>query len=455
MGNPWKASTKAPDEMHSHKAEYTVNAKFVRFLVLGGDDDAPVHERGVHIEGAYIKGSLDFTGCKGMRVFRAINCRIDGDLTLEVASTSSLYLDGSRVGRIVGNRAEINGSLYLRFGFVAEHGLDLSGSHVTGSISCRGGTFRPGPPSDDEPVAYTFRMDDAEIAGALVFGARHADDDEKRNLTKLKGIVSLQGTTCAALIDHPDTYKEVNAGQLRLHGFRYGRLAGVRATEIEVRKDWLRKATPHSGFSQQTYDYLAGVLREMGHEDEARQILIERQVLQRASINRARQNIAARVLGLIVNCSIHVFVRYGYEPWRAIFWSLLPIAVGCLVFGASYRLGHIIPSNYTAATGPAWQACQTTLADRAKAEDEGGAVEDRAACLEIPNYPKFNPLWYSFDTFVPILSIRQEDYWAPAPNAPVARNYLNLHVILGWLLITLGLSSTLGLVQRRGVPGGR
>ncbi|MDO9267761.1 MAG: hypothetical protein Q7T96_01460 [Methylobacter sp.] len=39
--------------------ENTISASFLRFLALGGDEHAPVHEKGVQIWGAWVENELD------------------------------------------------------------------------------------------------------------------------------------------------------------------------------------------------------------------------------------------------------------------------------------------------------------------------------------------------------------------------------------------------------------
>ena len=42
----------------------TIRPEFIRFLALGGDENAPVHEVGVRVYGAWIDGNLDFQFCE-------------------------------------------------------------------------------------------------------------------------------------------------------------------------------------------------------------------------------------------------------------------------------------------------------------------------------------------------------------------------------------------------------
>ncbi len=43
--------------------EIRLRAGFLRFLCLGGDDAAPVHERRLEVHGAYVDEDLDLSGC--------------------------------------------------------------------------------------------------------------------------------------------------------------------------------------------------------------------------------------------------------------------------------------------------------------------------------------------------------------------------------------------------------
>ncbi len=48
-------SDKRPEQKTNQNV---VRSEFLRFLALGGDENAPVHERGVNIQGAWIEGDL-------------------------------------------------------------------------------------------------------------------------------------------------------------------------------------------------------------------------------------------------------------------------------------------------------------------------------------------------------------------------------------------------------------
>lgn len=78
-------------------------------------------------------------------------------------------------------------------------------------------------------------------------------------------------------------------------------------------------------------------------------------------------------------------------------------------------------------------------------------------------YPKFSPILYSVDVFLPIVSFSQEDHWRPA-NLPFYerlkvrwwkpwtwnkyRSYNRLHIILGWIFTSIAVLAFTGVIKR-------
>ena len=163
-------------------------------------------------------------------------------------------------------------------------------------------------------------------------------------------------------------------------------------------------------------------------------------------------------------------VRYGYEPARAIAWSMIPLVTGWLVFGVAYQAGHMVPNSFVS-TRKEWIACKdisslspqlglkTFVSELFRRENSVDKClhyrppytpgVDAAPAAGLVDYPQFNPFWYTLDTFLPIVSLHQEEHWTPGPKSSIARHYLTVHILLGWLMVTLGLSGMLGLIQRR------
>lgn len=187
IGSEAKVSAAKPFEATT---DNSVRARFVRFLALGGDDDAPVHERGVQISGAYIQGylnlrstvvpvSLSLHECviehkiiladarlahslslyrSDIKGLNASRVRIEGYLSLRLASASeTVNIDGACVdGEISFAGAQLDGKgkwalsaasvvckgdIYLTNGFVAKGGVNLLSAQIEGYLGCQKATF--------------------------------------------------------------------------------------------------------------------------------------------------------------------------------------------------------------------------------------------------------------------------------------------------------------------------
>ncbi len=494
-----------------------IRGEFLRFLVLGGDKDCLVHESGVDASYVYLSSNLDLRGCSNIRNFRLAKSVVNGFLLLDFAKTGSISLDGTEIFGICGNRVTVDGSIYCRHGFVSLRRTDISGCRISGSFACRGGQFKVGNQDPEKrernihekPKFYSLRIEDGSIAGTLQLGPRHQrdyDDSAKQNKTKLESNISLKGTNCTAFIDHSETYESLtdrNKDELNIDGLTYQRIEGCNPFDVEFRTGWLRQQSCANAlnFRPQPYEQLAKVFREMGHEDEARKILLakhtrfDKAIFARlASRFRFSRNSERKLAANEIECPpsysttiklfffllwrllARYFVGYGYAPWRAIFWSAVPVICGMLIFGLAYVQGGLSPANPIISARPEWIKCREMAIAAPRVEiqsflDDGfmsqfDALFDREQldnCLKgrtvvsggLPEYPTFNSFWYSLDTFIPIVGLHQEEFWLPNDTSPTAKLYLHFHITLGWLFVTLGLAGIVGLVNRRAAPGGK
>jgi hypothetical protein len=228
------------------------------------------------------------------------------------------------------------------------------------------------------------------------------------------------------------------AGNLYLDGFRYERLDGGAPFEADRRKKWL-SLQPRDKFRPQPYEQLAGVLRQVGHERDARQVMIEKN-RERARFTHFPQqgwwwyNVFGR------------FIGYGYAPWRAFAASLAMILLGTLLFRRGFKHDLIGPTSDNA---------------YARAPD-GQVIEENGRPQISETYPVFNAFVYSLESFVPLLKLDQSANWRPNANrraetwisywrvpctGSFLRGYLYFHIAAGWLLTTLWVGAITGLVK--------
>jgi hypothetical protein len=175
----------------------------------------------------------------------------------------------------------------------------------------------------------------------------------------------------------------------------------------------------------QPYEQLAKVLKSSGHESEATEVLIAKQVDLRLYGDLGWwAKLWNRVLGFSIG--------YGYKPHRALFGMLFFLLVGTVAFQFGYWDHLITPSNNVA--------------------------NERKARMD---YPKFHAFIYSLDTFLPIVDLKQKGYWLPNANqgdnvipgvrfryGGLLRIYFWAHIVFGWILTTLWVTGFTGLVRR-------
>jgi hypothetical protein len=100
-------------------------------------------------------------------------------------------------------------------------------------------------------------------------------------------------------------------------------------------------------------------------------------------------------------------IRYGREPYRALYASIMILFVGWLIFR---RREFVDPKD-------------------PKDKDQ-----------------PFSPFWYSLDLFLPLSTLPDADIWTPKESDHFRSIYARIHSLLGWILIPIGLATISGLI---------
>lgn len=139
--------------------EYTVRASFLRFLALGGDEYAPVHEVGVGVFGAWIDGILDFDGAILPHGLCLVNCHFSEIRLTDSNVHGILNLNGSYVEVLDAIRLVCSGSILLSEGFIAIGKVTLHGAQIGGELVCEKSEF------NGKNDSYALSCRDAVIKG--------------------------------------------------------------------------------------------------------------------------------------------------------------------------------------------------------------------------------------------------------------------------------------------------
>lgn len=341
----------------------------------------------VLLEGAQVGGEL-----------RLRNAVIGGDLDLKNAHFKS----GSDGIALMAEGVICKGSVYLDEDFTSKGGILLTRARIEGELNCSGASLQPMQRRPDE-VAIAFSASGIDVKGTLFW---------REMPSPPTGQVDMAGARVGQLKDDLKSWPDKH---LVLDNFVYGSFDRPLMTTNQ-RLDWLRR---QERFSPQPYEQVAQVLRRMGHERDARKIATAKQKDLRSRGNLSRAAYAW-------NLFLGITVGYGYQVWRALVISLIVIIIGAGIFELAFQNKVMIPVRDKPPNYVAGMPCPR-------------------------NVPCFEPLVYSVDVFLPILDLRQDSYWLPIGPGPYElfyRIYFWMHIIIGWVLTTVGVAGLTGLVKK-------
>jgi len=174
-----------------------------------------------------------------------------------------------------------------------------------------------------------------------------------------------------------------------------------------------------------------------------------------------------------MNRLFEIFVGYGYRPQNAFYTLLVAVTFASGVFFTAYHYGAMVPNNAFVLRSDGWMDCisQEEASDITATEcwltwPQSLSQKTRAKLLDPPvrgkDFPEFHAAVYALDTFVPFVNLHQETYWIPdAERGPsisafgwevswgaVARAYLWLHILAGWIITALFVASFTTLVKK-------
>ncbi|MFI6334321.1 oxidoreductase [Streptomyces sp. NPDC050535] len=297
-----------------------------------------------------------------------------------------LFMKGARIsspdGVALAADSVTASTLDLSEGFTAEGTVRLRGARISDSLSF-GGARLKGARDGAGP--------------ALVCLQTQATDLDLGLAEPPTGAVDLRGAQVSFLHENEHSWPDA----VELDGFVYGSIemtgAGRRREAVGRREgvtrrvDWIGRSP---GYSPQPYEQLADCYRRVGHDDDARRVLLAKQRHRRRTLSPA-----GRAWGHVLDAT----VGYGYRPWLAGVWLLSLILLGTLVF---------------------------TAHDPIQVEGNEGAP--------------FQPLVYTLDLLIPIGGLGQRMNWYWADSGPQWLAYAL--IAAGWVLTTAvlaGVSRTL------------
>ncbi|MFG3600197.1 hypothetical protein [Micromonospora chersina] len=284
---------------------------------------------GIRLLGAHIGGQLSFANA-----------------TLRNPDGYALHADGLTVDQ----------GMFCVDGFAAAGGIRLLGAHIGGQLAFHGATLSN--PDGYALCADAFTVERGmfcsdgftatggiRLLGAHI-GAQLALDDA--TLTNPDGLaLDLERVECPNVWLPPRVSGEIDLADARLAVLNVPaaltqppmRLTGLTYTDLDPDPDpparhritWLRRDP--AGFHPQPYEQLAAYYRSIGHDRDARRVLLAKQRTRRRSTPgtwRTRRYLrpllaaAWRIPGWLIDA----LSGYGYVPWRAFCWLIAAVIAG-------------------------------------------------------------------------------------------------------------------------------
>jgi hypothetical protein len=518
----------------------TVRAELLRFLLLGGDENCRLHEKGMQLRGALITGVLDLEGCRIQSGIALKDCRFEAAPILRSAIIDNLQLDGSVLPGLNADVIEVRGGVSLA-GATVDGPIKSHGSQLGGSLICDGAKITSPKIAallGDQIVARSIAMRGTSVVGGIsLVGAKLSSDlnvagvdihhpngvalkadgiDVEGDVilhsgriegeiemvgghiegdfdctgtkihnpgavalrfnrsivkgawflwkdAKIDGVLDMTGANIGSI--HDDLACWPGEGDLMLNRCLYDALIGG-TIGAKQRLQWLSRQSPErwgEDFWPQPYEQLANVYRAMGHEDEARAVLIAKERLQRQARRARSRNPLVWSLLTFKDFILAITVRYGRQPLLAFVWLLIFWAAGVAIFGYAERRGAFKPASFVVLRSPEWLLCGFEASEerfltaaqqnsRGRAKPGQNQLDCYRSQLEASSYPRFNAWMYSLDTLFPVLEIDQKNAWRPDPNKPggtEAIAYFYLQSVLGWALSLLAVAGFSGVVRSR------
>jgi hypothetical protein len=253
-------------------------------------------------------------GFRSLGAIRLTGAHLNGGCFLDNAVLSTEQADA-----LVADNLIVEGRMVCE-GLTADGAIRLPGAQINGQLTWDGATIRA------KKTALDFRR---LVAQELILTFARP----------IESIVDLGYAYVAVLRDDPATWPK----DIRLEGFRYESLITVTeekkpfedpskyvsdvpgpSTNImpaRSRLVWLHRNA--EGYRPQPYEQLAAFYRRMGHDDQARIVLLAKQRHRRST-----QGYGGKVWAYLLDWS----VGYGYRPWLAALWLAMLVAAGTIVF---------------------------------------------------------------------------------------------------------------------------
>jgi hypothetical protein len=192
-----------------------------------------------------------------------------------------------------------------------------------------------------------------------------------------------------------------NGQTFQMRGMNYKYLRGADANE-STSHNALLKLADQSAFTADVYGHLETFFLRQGYGADADRAFIAGKRREREESLRRKE-----YLSWLGSKLLDCLVGYGRHPSHAGYFCAFFVGLGFVLFAPKKM-------------------------ELQKSEDT----------------PRiYNRFWYSLGLFLPVVNLEADKVWKPKPNQTFLRNYMRVHILLGWILIPIFLAALSGLIK--------
>lgn len=407
-----------------------IRGEFLRALILSNNQEIEedgekyilkIDSKGIKFSGVYISGTFDFSFCNTDLAFEFKNSVFEKEINISDSKIRFLDLTGSSIQFLIAFRLICKSDIYLSDGFYSNGEIDLMSAYLGGSLNCTNGEFV-------NEKGITLNCNGVKINGGVFlnenFKAKGKIDFRSSQISKSLIFLSLN-EICFLDLNSSQISRlkldNANIQDIDLDGCVYEHLDSF------IFLDWIDKMPKSETFKPQPYKQLAKVLRNMGHNEDADDMMIKYNDI----ITGRSENWFIKKLKQIYGFT----AGYGYKPMRVIF-SMFTVWLFCsLFYWNTSKVAIFAPTNPLVFQKKDFYQCNvnsdgTSLLDTfswSKYNSSNNWILNENIEGE---YTTFNPFMYSLDVILPIVDLQVEKDWGQY----VSSNDWTLNDFTRWLM---------------------
>jgi hypothetical protein len=181
---------------YSWKSDRQIRAELIRWLCVDRSARQQVDPRGISVVGARILGRLDLSFVTVEFPITLKNCLLEEGVTLKLAHLPTLILDGSRAAGLKAEGVTVAGDLSLAYGFCSRGEVALGDAKVGGDLLCSDGKIVNPARKDVAESGKALTADGITVEGRLALDDGFLAEGEVRLLgARITGTLECRGGT--------------------------------------------------------------------------------------------------------------------------------------------------------------------------------------------------------------------------------------------------------------------